>query len=42
MPLILVDLAGGDFHYMSNDGYIHSTNSPIALAPNLREIITLP
>lgn len=32
----------GDYHYMSNEGYIYSTNSPSAPAPNLREMITLP
>lgn len=32
----------GDYHYMSNDGYIYSTNVPGAPAPNLREMITLP
>jgi hypothetical protein len=32
----------GDYHYMSDDGYIYSTNSPDAPAPNLREMITLP
>ena len=32
----------GDYHYMSNEGYIFSTNSPSAPAPNLREMITLP
>lgn len=32
----------GDYHYMSNEGYIYSTNSPNAPAPNLREMITLP
>lgn len=32
----------GDYHYMSNEGYIYSTNSANAPAPNLREMITLP
>ena len=32
----------GDYHYMSNEGYIYSTNVPGAPAPNLREMITLP
>ena len=32
----------GDYHYMSNDGYIFSTNTPGAPAPNLRQMITLP
>jgi hypothetical protein len=32
----------GDYHYMSNEGYIYSTNSPGAPAPDLREMITLP
>ncbi len=32
----------GDYHYMSNDGYIYSTNSPDSPGPNLRELITLP
>jgi hypothetical protein len=32
----------GDYHYMSNDGYIFSTNSPNSPGPNLREMITLP
>ena len=32
----------GDYHYMSNEGYIYSTNSPDAPAPDLREMITLP
>ena len=32
----------GDYHYMSNDGYIYSTNSPNSPGPNLREMITLP
>ena len=32
----------GDYHYMSNDGYIYSTNSPDTPPPNLREMITLP
>ena len=32
----------GDYHYMSNDGYIYSTNSPGTPPPNLREMITLP
>jgi hypothetical protein len=32
----------GDYHYMSNEGYIYSTNSPNSPGPNLREMITLP
>jgi hypothetical protein len=32
----------GDYHYMSNEGYIYSTNSPNTPPPNLREMITLP
>jgi hypothetical protein len=32
----------GDYHYMSNEGYIYSTNSPDSPGPNLRELITLP
>ena len=32
----------GDYHYMSNEGYIYSTNSPSSPPPNLREMITLP
>jgi hypothetical protein len=32
----------GDYHYLSNDGYIYSTNSPGAPGSNLREMITLP
>jgi len=32
----------GDYHYMSNEGYIYSTNSPGSPPPNLREMITLP
>ena len=32
----------GDYHYMSNDGYIYSTNSASTPPPNLREMITLP
>jgi hypothetical protein len=32
----------GDYHYLSNDGYIFNTNSPDAPAPNVREMITLP
>ena len=32
----------GDYHYLSNDGCIFSTNSPEAPGPDLREMITLP
>ncbi len=32
----------GDYHYMSNEGYLYSTNSPNAPAPDLREMVTLP
>jgi len=32
----------GDYHYMSNEGYIYSTNTSINPGPNLREMITLP
>jgi hypothetical protein len=32
----------GDYHYMSNEGYIYSTNTPINPGVNLREMITLP
>jgi hypothetical protein len=32
----------GDYHYMSNEGYIYSTNSANTPPPNLREMITLP
>lgn len=32
----------GDYHYMSNDGYIYSTNSANSPGPGLRELITLP
>ncbi|MGZ4821492.1 MAG: hypothetical protein ACXVZM_07785 [Terriglobales bacterium] len=32
----------GDYHYMSNEGYIYSTNSPNSPGPNMREMITLP
>lgn len=32
----------GDYHYMTNDGYIISTNSPNSPPPNVREMITLP
>ena len=32
----------GDYHYLSNDGYIFSTNSPGAPGSNLREMIALP
>ena len=32
----------GDYHYMTNDGYIYSANSPYAPGSNLRELITLP
>lgn len=32
----------GDYHFMSNDGYIYSTNSANSPGPNLRELITLP
>jgi hypothetical protein len=32
----------GDYHYLSNDGYIYSTNSANSPGPNLRELITLP
>ena len=32
----------GDYHYLSNDGYIYGTNSPDAPGPDLREMITLP
>ena len=31
----------GDFHYLSNDGYFYSTNSPDAPGSNLREMIAL-
>jgi hypothetical protein len=30
-----------DYHYLSNDGYIYSTNSPDAPGSNLREVIAL-
>lgn len=32
----------GDYHYMSNDNYIYSTNSANSPGPGLRELITLP
>ena len=32
----------GDYHYLSNEGYIYSTNSANSPGPNLRELITLP
>jgi hypothetical protein len=32
----------GDYHYMSSDNYIYSTNSANSPGPNLRELITLP
>jgi hypothetical protein len=32
----------GDYHYMSNDNYIYSTNSANSPGPSLRELITLP
>ena len=32
----------GDYHYMSNEGYIYSTNSANSPGPDLRELITLP
>lgn len=32
----------GDYHYMSNEGYIYSTNTSINPGVNLREMITLP
>jgi hypothetical protein len=32
----------GDYHYMSNDGYIISTNSAYSPGPDLRDLVTLP
>jgi hypothetical protein len=32
----------GDYHYLSTEGYIYSTNSANSPGPNLRELITLP
>jgi len=32
----------GDYHYMSNDNYILSTNSANSPGPGFRELITLP
>jgi hypothetical protein len=32
----------GDYHYMSNDGYIYSANAPGASESSLRELLTLP
>ncbi|MGH9713123.1 MAG: hypothetical protein ACRD5M_07480 [Candidatus Acidiferrales bacterium] len=32
----------GDYHYMSSEGYIYSTNSANSPGPDLRELITLP